>query len=162
MNIDLSKITIDDFNDSVIIAHGLMPYNRDYYFHIETLWKDNNAGQYLVRFKHCYEVNIEVTANAKKILESWDDCFINYQKWINAGEPPGYVWGTNSIMAYPGFSIIKDSKKAEKWTKKIGKKMEELFVEAEIFQISLIFHSWEVKKLNNKTNLIRKLTFPLE
>ena len=52
--IGLSNINLDDLIDVAILAHGFMPYKRDYYFHIETMWKDELAGQYIVIFKHCY------------------------------------------------------------------------------------------------------------
>lgn len=32
---------------------------------------------------------------------SWSDEFSDYQRWVSAKEPDGYVWGTNWSLAYP-------------------------------------------------------------
>jgi hypothetical protein len=95
------------------------------------------------------------------LLESWDDCFINYKEWEKAGAPEGYVWGTNWANAYPGFSNVDNSPKAKEWTKKLDKEMRELLVETEIFQLNLIYHDWTIKKLNSDTKLISQVLFPL-
>ena len=57
-SVDLPDFTFDDLIDSAILSHGFLPYKRDYYFHIETLWRAPFAGQYLVTLKHCYEMSI--------------------------------------------------------------------------------------------------------
>lgn len=161
-DLDLSKITLADLTDVAILSHGFTPYKRDYFFHIETIWKDNLAGQYLVIFKHCYSLSYETLANGETLNQSWNDCFIDFEKYLKAGEPEGYVWGTNWSNAYPGFSNLKNSVKAEKWTKELGKEMNELLVELEIYKINLIYHDWTIEKLNEKTDLITQSFFPLK
>ncbi len=158
---DLSSIKLESFIDAAILTHGFTQYKRDYYFHIETLWqKENYAGQYIVYFKHCYDLTYESTGSRETLLKSWDDCFINYKDWEDVGEPEGYVWGTNWAIAYPGFSSIPNSIKAKKWTDKLGKEMQEVMVESEIFKINLIYQDWTIKKLNNDTNLISQVLSP--
>lgn len=160
---DLSDITLDSLIDTAILAHGFTPYKRDYYFHIETMWQQENyAGQYIVFFRHCYDLTYQSLGGAETLLKSWDDCFINYQDWENAGEPEGYVWGTNWANAYPGFSNLDNSAKAKEWTNKLGKEMKELLVESEIFKLNLIYSDWTIKKLNNDTGLISQVLFPLQ
>src|ERR1044072_6086725 len=145
---DLSDITLDSFIDVAILAHGFTPYKRDYYFHIETMWNDNYAGLYLVCFRHCYDLSYKTIAGQEILIQSWDDCFIDYKEFEKAGEPEGYVWGTNWANAYPGFSNVSNSLKANEWTKKLGKEMKELLVQSEIFKINLIYHDWTLKKCN--------------
>ncbi len=159
---DLSDITLDALIDTAILAHGFTPYKRDYYFHIETMWRENYAGQYLVCFRHCYDLTYQTLGNPETLLQSWDDCFIDYKEFEKAGEPEGYVWGTNWAIAYPGFSNVVDSVKAKEWTNNLGKEMKELLVEAEIFKLNLIYHDWTIKKLNSDTNLISQVLFPLQ
>jgi hypothetical protein len=90
--------------DTAILAHGFIPYKRDYYFHIETAWQlENFAGQHLVRFSHCYNLTYKILRNRDTLLASWDDCFTEYKEWEKAGQPGGYVWGTNWANTYPGF-----------------------------------------------------------
>ena len=81
--IGLSNINLDDLIDVAILAHGFMPYKRDYYFHIETMWKDELAGQYIVIFKHCYSLNYETIADENLLNQSWDECFIDYNEYLN-------------------------------------------------------------------------------
>lgn len=161
-DLDLSEITLDDLIDIAILSHGFTPYKRDYFFHVETMWKDNFAGQYLIMFKHCYSLQYETIADEKILRQSWDESFIDFEEYLKAGEPEGYVWGTNWSNAYPGFSNLKDSEKAVKWTKDLGKEMKELLVESEIFKINLIYHNWTIEKLNEKTSLVTQAFFPLK
>ena len=154
--IGLLDINLDDLVDVAILSHGFMPYKRDYYFHIETMWKDELAGQYIIIFKHCYSLVYETIADKNLLNQSWDDCFIDYNEYLNNGEPEGYVWGTNWANSYPGFSTFNDSEKALEWSNKLKKQMKELIVESEIYKINLIYNSWTIKKLNNQTELINK------
>lgn len=159
--LDLSEITLDDLIDSVIHAHGFMPYKRDYFFLLETIWKEPFAGQYLLTFRHCYEMWYKPLTSAEILIESWDDHFINMDTYEKAGEPEGYVWGTNIIGAYPGFTQIINSAKVADWSKKLDKPMQEVQLEAEIFQFNFIFHDWKLKKLNDTTDTVKQFVFPL-
>ena len=157
---DLSNIALDDFSDTAILSHGFMPYKRDYYFHMETLWKKPLAGQYLVLFRHCYEFNYKTFTGAETLLQSWNDVFINFEEYEKAGGPEGYVWGSNHIGVYPGFTLVENSPKARDWSEKLGKPMKELELEAEIFKMNFIFYDWTIEKLNDNTTLISKFVFP--
>ena len=88
--------------------------------------------------------------------------FIDFDKYEKAGGPEGYVWGSNHIGVYPGFSQVDNSKKAKEWSEQLGKPMIEVELEAEIFRMNFIFHNWTLKRLNNDTNLISQLVFPLK
>lgn len=94
------------------------------------------------------------------MLQSWDDVFIDFDKYEKAGGPEGYVWGSNHIGIYPGFTLVDNSSKAKDWSEKIGKPMQEVELEAEIFTMNFIFHDWSIKKLNDTTSLISQLVFP--
>ena len=160
---DLSNITLDSLIDTAILSHGFTPNKRDYYFHIEALWqKENYAGQYLVRFTHCYDLTYQTLGGTDFLKSSWDDCFSDYEEWIKAGEPPGYVWGTNWAIAYPGFSNVDLSNKSLEWSNRIGREMKELLVESEVYKINLIYHEWIIKKLNDETRLISQVLFTLK
>jgi hypothetical protein len=106
--IELSGITLDSLIDSAVLSHGFKRYTRDYYFHIETLWNKPYAGQDLVLFKHCYDFVYKTFTGPETLIQSWDDHFIDYAKYEAAGAPEGYVWSTNYIGAYPGFSKIEN------------------------------------------------------
>lgn len=78
-----------------------------------------------------------------------------------AGEPEGYVWGTNIIGAYPGFGQVNNSAKADEWSKRLNRTMQEVQLEAEIFKFNFIFHNWTIKKLNDTTDTVKQFVFPL-
>jgi len=160
---DLTRVDLEWLIDTAILAHGFTPYKRDDYFHIETAWQvENYAGQYLVCFTHCYDLTYKTLAVKDTLLASWDDCFIDYKEWEKAGEPKGYVWGTNWANAYPGFSNNDNSTKAKEWTERLGKVMKELSVKTEIFELNFVHHDWTIKKLNSDTKLISQVLFPLK
>lgn len=94
-------------------------------------------------------MSYQVEAPGGTLLKSWDDCFTNMDDYKKAGEPEGYIWGINSTLAYPGFSYLADSEKADEWTHKLNKQMREVKVEAEILKLRLIFHEWTLKKLDS-------------
>ena len=161
MELDLSKITLDDLIDCAILSHGFTSYWRDYYFHIETLWQGEYAGQYLLMFRHCYELKYITSVQKEGIRKSWDDLYTDYEKWERAGKPEGFVWGTNLAMCYPGFTMIENSALAKSWAERLGKEMKEVQVETETYKINFIYHDWTLKKLNKDNSLISQAIFPL-
>ena len=162
MELDLSKFTLDDFLDCAILSHGFTNFQRDYYFHIEAGGSGEYSGQYLLRFKHCYELLYQAVVKPEFIKESWDDLYTDFDKWKEAGEPEGFVWGTNWSMCYPGFTMIENSELAKKWTELLGKEMKEVEIETEVYKMKFIYHDWTLKKLNNETGLISKAFHPLK
>jgi hypothetical protein len=160
--LDLSSIILDDFIDCIIFSHGFTPYKRDYYFHIETIWKEPYAGQYILIFRHCYEMWYKPFTKPETLVESWEDHFINMDSYEKAGEPEGYVWGTNIICVYPGFTEIKESVKAAEWTKRLNIPMKEVQLEAEIFQFNFVYFDWTLKKINDINDTVSQFTFPLD
>jgi hypothetical protein len=161
-NMHLEEITLDDLLDSAILSHGFTPYKRDYFFHIETVWREPLAGQYLVLFRHCYDFSYTITAQPEIVVEAWDDLFTDWEKYKQASEPRGYVWGTNHIGAYPGFKKMDHSVKADEWTRKLHRPMNELEVLGEIFKMNLVYFDWTIKKLNENTSLINQIIFPMQ
>jgi len=93
--------------------------------------------------------------------KSWTDEFIDYNKWVEAGEPDGYVWGTNWSLAYPGLEIIEESIIADSWKKKIGKDFFEMILETDRFFLRIVFHDIRVEKLSEMTNVVSKFIVPL-
>jgi hypothetical protein len=158
----LSSLSLDDIYDVVIIAHGFKPYKREYYFQIETDWDDPQGGQYLLTFTHCYELRYEIAADVKILLQSWDDVFIDYEEHRKAGEPEGYVYGTNWSLAYPGFSLDKGSENGKRWSEKLNKSMQEATLETEIFKMNFVFHDWKITKTGDSNQLIKKVFFRLK
>ena len=158
--IEIKNLTLADLVDSNIISHGFVYYKRDYYFHIDTILQGDFAGEFLLLFKHCYELSYSINLDANILKQSWTDIYTNLKTLQDNGEPDGYPWAAG-LNAFPGFSIVQSSAKAKVWSDKLGQTMNELLVETN-FTLNLIFHSWILKKIDKPTDLLSYLTYPIE
>ncbi len=113
-------------------------------------------------FTHCVQADCQTRVSDEAWVKSWDDVFLNYEKWEAAGEPDGYVWGTNWSNAYPGLTIVEHSEIAAAWTERIGKPFYELKMETDRFFIRVIFHDIQYRKLSESTETISAVTIPLK
>ena len=156
----LKNLTLADLVDSNIISHGFVYYKRDYYFHIDTILQGDFAGQFVLLFKHCYELNYLTNLNENILKNSWSDIYTNLKSLQDNREPDGYAWAAG-LNAFPGFSVVQNSAKAHEWTNKLGQAMNELLVETD-FTLNLIFHSWTLKKIHTTADLLNYLTYPVE
>lgn len=93
---------------------------------------------------------------------SWTDEFTDYERWQDAGEPGGHVWGTNWSLAYPGLLAVRDSPVAAEWSRRLGKDMFEITLETNRFFLRLIFHSVRAQQINDNTDLISQVLIPLK
>jgi hypothetical protein len=91
----------------------------------------------------------------------WDDCLTDYATWKAAGEPDGYVWGTNWSLAYPGLDTPDDDPVAARWSQRLGKPMFFLALETDRFRLSLVFHDVRVRKLSDDDSTVRQVLIPL-
>src|SRR5205085_2486260 len=132
----------------------------DYYFHIDTILHGDFAGEFLLLFKHCYELTYSTNLDANILKHSWSDIYTNLKILQAHGEPDGYPWAAG-LNAFPGFSVIKNSEKAQAWSDKLEQKMYELLVETD-FTLKLIFHSWTLKRVDSSADLLTYLTYPVE
>jgi hypothetical protein len=142
------------------MSHGFAPHGRDYFFIIQNCLGDA-TGTFRVTFTHCVEYQYFTALNAKTWIESWEDLFTDYAEWEKAGEPSGYVWGTNWSNAYPGIKNLVTSERALYWRDSLGKSMHEFELETDRFIIKLVFHALEIEKINDNKELISSTTIPL-
>ena len=146
--------------DFAVLEHGFYPHGRDYYVLIEDcLYSD--PGRHHFVFTHCVRADYETRVRDDVWPCSWTDDFTDYEKWQQAGEPDGYVWGTNWSNGYPGLTIIENSAIAEEWTKRIGRPFFEITLETDRFFMRLIFHGFWHVKVNGDTNTISQIINPL-
>ncbi len=150
----INDIKLEDIYDVAVLRHGFTNYIRDYQFEIETNWIGNLAGRYVLTFKHCYDLTYRILVEDDVIKKSWNDIFTNFEVWKKNNEPDGFVWGINWSLAYPGFEQIKNSDKAKNWSNRLGKKMHEVKLETNSFQINLIFETWTLKKVNDDDSIL--------
>jgi hypothetical protein len=145
--------TADPMFDSAIIAHGFAAHMRDY-----DVIADIPAAQpghrtsYIAarlryRFTHCVSAHCESKVTPETWSASWGDEFIEYDAWLDAREPSGFVWGVNSSGAYPGPDWIDGSSAAAEWSERLGRPMREFELVTEAFHLRLVFHDVRVTTL---------------
>ena len=91
--------------DVGVMAHGFAAHGRDYFFRLENSFGPT-PGTFELTFTHVVEFNYVTAVRDDVWHRSWNDDFTNYVRWENAGEPDGYVFGTNWSLASPGFEAI--------------------------------------------------------
>jgi len=146
--------------DFAVLSHGFAPHGRDYFFTIQNCLGPLN-GTYEVTFTHCVECKYITALKPATWRDSWAEIFTNYSEWEKAGEPSGYVWGTNWSNAYPGISNLVESEKVLFWSNALEKKMSEIELETDRFIINLIFHDIEIKKINENNEQISSIIVAL-
>ena len=147
--------------DFAVLDHRFAEHGRDYVLLIEDCI-GSNKGQHKVVFTHCVRADCETRVADNVWPESWNDEFTDYKKWVSAGEPEGYVWGTNWSNAYPGIRAIRDSAIAAEWSMRLARPMFETTLETDRFFLRLVFHSIRSRKINDRIDTISKVNIPLK
>jgi hypothetical protein len=147
--------------DFAVLEHGFAPHGRDYEFLIEHSGY-NAPGRHRLIFTHVVEMSFRTEVRDDVWPRSWSDLFTNYQTWEKSGEPDGYVWGTNWSMAYPGIAAVEPSSRATDWAARIQHPMYEATIATDRFRIELVFHDIVTEHIDDRTDLISKVLFPLK
>jgi hypothetical protein len=146
--------------DFAVLDHGLASHGRDYVVTVQDcLGRD--PGTYRLEFTHCVYAQYTTRVRDDVWPVSWGDEFTNYESWLLAGQPGGYVWGTNWSNAHPGIQAVCESMIAAEWSTRIGKRMYEATIETERFLLRVVFHSIRWRKLSNETRPLSDTIIPL-
>jgi len=146
--------------DFGVMEHGFVSHGRDYRFVIQdSLCID--PGTYELTFTHVVDLKYETRIGEKVWQISWADEFTDYTRWKAAGEPDGYVFGTEWSLAYPGITKLPSSPEAEDWSKRLERPMYAASIETDRFCIALVFNQVRHRKLSNETGVVRKVLIPL-
>ena len=148
--------------DFGVMDHGFLPHGRDYSFLVESsIGKD--PGQHQIQFTHVVDLSYGTAVADDTWPTSWGEVFVDYQSWLDAGEPNGYVWGTCwSSAAWPGIRAIEPSTKAAAWAARLGKPMYEAEIETDRFCINLVFHSLRSAQVSDVTSTLSMAVIPLK
>lgn len=132
---------LDAMFDMPLVRHGFTDYNRDYEidWQIPTNAAGPDAGRvFTYRFRAYTEAHYDGWFHAS--MFPLDDVFIDYERWVAAGEPEGFVWGVKWADHYPGASYIDSSERAAAWSGTLSVPMHEVSVVTNTFTLSLVFH----------------------
>jgi hypothetical protein len=141
-------------SDFALLQHGFAPHGRDYVLVLQA------DGTYALTLTHVVELHIETRVRDDVWPISWDDVFLDHGAWKAAGEPGGYVWGTNWSLAYPGLEALADHPEAARWSKRLGKAMHFAAIETDRLRLSAIFHSVRWRKLSDENAPLDKVLIP--
>lgn len=159
----LAKALIDQISDCdfAVLAHYFAPHGRDYIFLIEDCLGPN-PGRHELTFTHAVHVNCITRVSYDTWSESWDDLFTDYDAWIKAGEPEGYVWGTNwSFVGEDDISAPDSTEGTELWSTRLGRPMFEASILTSSFQIYITFHDLKIRKVSDDISTISQVITPL-
>jgi hypothetical protein len=153
--------------DNAIVEHGFTEYMRDYDVVVDAMAPLPNGsgsyveGRYRLRFTHCVQACSTSSLSDDTWRVSLEDLFTDYNAWLSAGEPAGYVWGVKSMDAYPGATYIRNSVLAADWSRRLGQSMHEVRIQTNAHNLQLIFHDLKVYRIASGDAATRDLT-PIE
>lgn len=147
--------------DVGVMSHGLADHGRDYILILEDSIS-HRPGTYRLTFTHVVELNIRTAVDPEAWTRSWSDDFTDYQRWEAAGEPDGYVFGTNWSLAYPGFTVMNDSPLATEWTSRLNRPMFAASLETNRFSLKLVFHDAKLELIDDDTPTVSRVIFPIK
>ncbi|MFD6438083.1 hypothetical protein [Streptomyces venezuelae] len=148
MDIALLEQHLEETFDHAVVHHGYVTYMRDYEVIVHAT-ADPRTGvppAYLRHlFRYCVEARCETSLAADTWRESLDDRLLDHE----TADPDlgGYVWGVNCHAMYPGASLVRDSKAAERWSKEIGIDFHEVRIETNAHDLTLVFSDLEVSEV---------------
>lgn len=61
--------------------------------------------------------------------------------------PPGYVWGVECQVLYPGARLIENSERAEHWQDQTGLDFHEVVIEGNAHEISIVFSELRLEEV---------------
>jgi hypothetical protein len=139
--------------DFAVIEHGFLSHGRDYTILAETNM-GREPGRHLLQFTHVVQATCTTELRPEIWRDSWTEEFVDYGAWEAAGEPEGYVWGTNWSLAWPGLKAVEPSMAAQSWAKQLEKEMFEVQLRTDKFCLNLIFHSLRTQKIDDDVDTI--------
>ena len=146
--------------DFAVLGHGWAKHGRDYLVLVQDML-GSDPGTHELTFTHCVRLDYETRVRDDVWPRSWSDEFLDYQRWLDEGEPDGYVWGTDWSNAYPGITTVNRSDLIEDWSRRLGKDMSEATLETDRFALRLVFHAVQWRKINEDTGTITQVHIPL-
>lgn len=137
------RATLDEYSffDDAITDHGFTQYNRDYRLVAEIYSARRGRGTeleaiYTFLFRGCVEAHYR---SEVPIGFSMDEVLLDLDR-ANAAGDPGFVWGVNHAVAYPGLTYIGESARTREWESRLGILMHEVLIETNTYSLRLVFH----------------------
>ena len=130
-----------DLFDGEIVAHGFLPYLRDYRLIIHRP-DDAPLRVFEYVFVGCMEARYAVTLPPGAI--SMDARLLDPE----AGDAPGgaYRWSVGSARStQEGVTLSRTTERAAHWTARLGRPMFEIVIGTDVFELALVFHDLVIR-----------------
>jgi hypothetical protein len=141
------RAALDDVFDQAVVFHGYADYMRDYDVYIYAT-ADPRTGvptEHLrYRFTHCVRASAWTAVRRDVWPRSLGDEFIDYDEWLRAGEPEGYVWGVKWQGLYPGMKLMPETDETREWAAQLGRPFHEVLMETNGHNLTLVFSDLRV------------------
>jgi hypothetical protein len=149
VGVDESQLreAFSDVLDQAVVFHGFSDYLRDYDVYVYATADPRtgiNPEHLRYRFTHCVRATVTTAVRRDVWSESVGDQFTDYDRWLQAGEPEGYVWGVKWQALYPGIQLMPPTDETRDWSSVLGLPVYEALIETNGHNISLVFSDLEV------------------
>lgn len=136
--------------DCELMFHGFTNYMRDYELVVYQS-VDPRSGllprhqRFLFRF--CTEVAVRSSVTPDVWTRSTADQLLETHH-VTRDTPPGYAWGVQCQVLYPGATIIEGSERAQAWAEQVGIQFHEVRIEGNAHVIDLVFSDLSVEEVH--------------
>lgn len=149
-----------DFFDQAIIRHGFTDYMRDYELIVQFAGQD--AGFWKYQFVGCVEAVCVSALPAQSLAQSMADEYVLADLRPSAGElPAGFIWAVRCADVYPGWTYVEDGERVAHWSKLLGRKMHEIDIETNVFNLRLVFADVRIALMGHEPELKLQEDHPL-
>jgi hypothetical protein len=130
-----------DLYDAEIVAHGFVPYLRDYRLLVDRR-SEAPLGLYEYVFSGCMEARYTVTLPPFAI--SMDERLVDAS--AEDGPDDAFHWSVGSACsAEEGVTLSASSQRAAYWTERLGRPMFEIVIGTNVFELALVFHGLAIR-----------------
>jgi hypothetical protein len=151
----------ESFFDFSIVRHGFTDYMRDYEIIVNF---GHHSGNALCKYQFigCVETQYALKLPPLVFAQSISDEFVySGPDYPDKEVPAGFIWGVRYAEAYPGLTYIEQGVRAKFWSAKIGRKMHEVNIETNTFELQLVFADVRVALMGHVPEVSLLKDYPL-
>jgi hypothetical protein len=141
------KLDEHDLFDQAILRHGMLDNIRDYEI-IGLIYERDYDEEVQYIFKGCIKVDFKVTI--KPDGYSMDVRLLDLNRQNESDYPKGYIWGANHAVPYPALTLTENTNDLLELEKNYKLKFYRLFIETNVYELTLVFHDIETKVLKHR------------
>lgn len=151
----------NDFYDYAIVRHGFTDYMRDYEIIVHFGFHSGNALE-KYQFVGCIEATYSSALSPRVLAQSLaDENVLAGPGTVKGDLPEGYIWGVRYAAVDPGWRYVENGERAMQWSKLMGRKMHEIDINTNVFNLKLVFADIRVALLGHEPEYKLQEDYPL-